>query len=312
MKYLVTGITGFVAPHLAELLIKDGHEVVGTTRNLNDEALKIYETIGVRSLAADLGGDNFDIIMKEKFDGVFHLGAFTHPPTSFEKPEEAFNVNAMGTIRLVEAIKKYQSECVLMQCSTPEVYGICPSTSIDETTPMRPMNPYGVSKAAADMYVLEQTRNGALKGFITRAFSHTGPRRRSNYSISSDAFQIAKIIKGQQEPVIDVGNLNCKRVVIDVRDVVKAYAKLMRRHKNGEIYHISGYHIHTMGFFLDMMMNIFNVKAEIKISNKLYRKIDIPVQIPNWDKLKTVIDWKPEIPIETTLRDLVNWWLEKI
>lgn len=323
MKYLITGITGFVGPHLANVLLDNGHDVHGMHRDTTDP-YDIADIVGnkVNSIKFSCGDlqntESVDkIFCENKFDGVFHLGAFTHPSSSFKNPEIAFDVNAAGTIRICNAIQKYNPECILMQCSTPEIYGVCSENDlIDESFPMKPNNPYAVAKAAGDLYVMERTSNNFIKAFITRAFSHTGPRRRTNYSISSDAIQIARIIKGKQEPVIKVGNLAAKRVVMDVRDVSDVYFKLMRQMergniKNGDIYHISGEEIHEIGHYLDLMLKMYglsNVKLEKDPS--LFRPVDIPVQHPSSKKVRDFLNWRPLIPIETTLRDLVEYWIK--
>jgi GDP-4-dehydro-6-deoxy-D-mannose reductase len=323
MRFLITGITGFAAPHLANVIRNDGHEVYGMYRGLNIQIhKKVEDTINPDKIVFVYGDltnqESIDMIFKDfKFDGVFHLGAFAHPPSSFVNPELALKTNAMGMAYLCRAIKEHNPECVLMQCSTPEVYGICPADKkIDETTPMNPMNPYGVSKASADMYLAERIRNGEVRGFFTRAFSHTGPRRRENFSISSDAIQIARILKGKQEPIIKVGNLKSQRVVADVRDIVEAYYGLMllalKGEINGEIFHIAGNELHDIGYYLNLMLECFNVMAELVVDDNLYRPIDIPVQIPDDSKVRKLLNWKPSIPIEKTLKDLVDYWLEKI
>lgn len=205
-----------------------------------------------------------------------------------------------------------------MNCSTSEVYGIVPDgVQITEEFPVKPTNPYAVSKAAADLYGTEQFKNNLARGFTTRAFSHTGPRRRSNYSISSDAIQIAKILKRQQSRIIKIGNLESQRVVMDVRDTALVYYRLMLRHllndmPNGEIYNISGNGLHKIQFFLDLMETVFQTKAERQIDEKLFRPIDIPVQNPNSDKVRKFLNWEPTIPIKDTLIDLVNYWMERV
>jgi len=324
MKYLITGITGFAGPHLAKVLLDNGHNVCGIYRD-GSNYMDTKDVLGdgikdVKFIKCDLldfsGIDN--VFSNNTFDGVFHLGAFTHPPSSFKTPYLAFKVNALGTIHICDSIYKHCPECVLMQCSTSEVYGICSEDKkIDETFSCNPMNPYAVSKYAADLYVLERARNKFIKAFLTRAFSHTGPRRRSNYSISSDAIQIANILEGKQEKVIKVGNLNSKRTVMDVRDVVDVYSRLMSQMhlgniNNGEIFHISGNEMHTIGYYLDIMLKIYgmsNVKLEIDPS--LLRPIDIPVQYPSSDKVRNFLKWEPLIDIKTTLRDLVEYWRNK-
>lgn len=314
MKFLITGIDGFVGKHLADILLEKGCEVYGLSRRIKHEESDITYFFGDMNIKEHVD----TIFSTNKFDGVFHLAGLTHPPTSFVEPVKYFETNALGSINICDAIQRNSSDTVLMQCSTPEVYGICPGDKeIDETFPLKPMNPYGVSKAGADLYVLERARNDEVKAFVTRSGSHTGPGRPSNYSISSDAIQIAKILRGEQGPVIRVGNLSSQRAVLDVRDIADSYYELMIAYlngniPNGEIFHISGENLQEIGWYLDVMLAAFDVKAEKLIDDRLYRKIDIPVQILNSDKIKNYISWTPNIPIEKTLTDLVEYWKEKL
>ena len=168
------------------------------------------------------------------------------------------------------------------------------------------------------MYVLERTRNTDLRAFLTRAFSHTGPRRGANFSISSDAIQIAKILKGKQDSIIKIGNMTSQRIVADVRDVVDVYYKLMNEfHKDkiecGEIFHIAGNDLHPMQHYLDKMLELYNLKnVSLEIEPKFFRKVDIPIQIPDDTKVRNFLDWSPSIKIEKTLKDLVEYWLGEI
>ncbi len=311
MRFLITGITGFVGYHLAKHLVVKGHDVYGLTHNHIplDKRNK-----GVKYIDGDLCRIcDLELLKNFEFDGVFHLAALTHPPTSFNKLIDYFQTNTLGTINLCEVLKK---SSVIMQCSTPEVYGIC-ENEIFETFPMCPMNPYGVSKASADLYILERTRNNELNAFITRAGSHTGWGRPSCYSISSDAIQIIRIKKGLQKSIIKIGNINSQRAVIDVRDVVIAYYELMMKYitkgiGNGEIFHIGGGIIYPIEYYLNIMMEIAGVKADKVIDASLIRKVDIPIQILNSDKVRSVISWEPIIPIEETLKNLLDYWEEKV
>lgn len=327
MKFLVTGATGFAGPHMINRILLDNHEVVAMVRDL-DTCKHIVNILGKENLEKVTFeyGDLIDldsisnIFSKHKFDGVFHLGAFAHPPSSFVTPLLANQTNLLGSARICDEILDKMPECVLMHCSTPEVYGICPGDrKIKEDTPMNPNNPYGVSKAASDMYVIERARSVGLRAFLTRAFSHTGPKRGSNFSISSDAIQIAKILKGQQEPVIKIGNMTSQRIVADVRDVVDAYYKLMHaffenKIENGDIFHIAGNDLYPMQHYLDLMLEISGLseKVSLEIEPKFFRKVDIPIQIPDDSKTRNLINWKPLISIEKTLSDLLDYWMKEV
>jgi nucleoside-diphosphate-sugar epimerase len=203
-----------------------------------------------------------------------------------------------------------------MFCSTSEVYGDTGKDVgvLSETSPLQPSNPYGNSKAAIDFFVQERCRNGLLQGFVTRAFSHTGPRRGRKFSLSSDAFYLARMKLGlDNSHVLPVGNLQTKRAVIDVRDCVRAYALLMEKAKNGEVYNVGGSEVHPMEYFTDLLIAKSGLRdVEKRPDSALIRPIDIQVQIPNTEKLKKATGWAPTIPLEQTLGDLLNYWVRKL
>jgi GDP-4-dehydro-6-deoxy-D-mannose reductase len=325
-KYLITGITGFAGPHLAKLLLKEGHNVYGLIRGSNGRENDLLDILTPEELGQIkwLYGDLVDYLSLQKifeeiqFDGVFHLAAQSHPPTSFKNPVLTFQDNIIGSANLIEAIGFYQAYCRLMFCSTSEVYGdACKDVGVlSEDLPLTPSNPYGVSKAAIDLYMQERCKNGYIDGFITRAFSHTGPRRGHTFSISCDAYNLIRMYLDPKLPrKLQVGNLSTRRIVVDVRDMVRAYYLLMEKHENGGVYNICGPQdsVQEMGFFTDKLIELSGLHGVTKERNmNYYRKEDIQVQIGSTEKLKNTIDWTPEIPIERTLQDLLNYWLEKL
>ena len=324
MNYLITGITGFVGPHLADLLLKNKHNVFGLINCTNGRENDIRDVLSdkifnsIKFIYSDL--KNFrgleNIFKNNTFDGVFHLAAQSHPPTSFIDPIATMETNVIGSANLIQCITDHQPDCKLMFCSTSEVYGNIgrggKKISINDT--ILPANPYGVSKAATDLYVQERMINKKIKGFITRAFSHTGPRRGNNFSISSDAFQIARMMKGLQDKILLVGNLETVRVVIDVKDVVNAYYLGMINDKcNGKVFNICGDKPRKMQFFTDKLIEISKLKnVEQKIYEKFYRPIDIDYQHGDSSEFTEITGWKPKINIEKTLEDLLNYWVSKI
>jgi len=314
-KYLITGITGFAGPHLANLLLQEGHQVDGLVRGSNgmeSDILDIvphknFEQIGF--IYGDLNDrQRMEEVVKEEYDGIFHLAAQSHPPTSFLDPVGTFNVNVMGSIYLIESVIKYSPDTKFMFCSTSEVYGNTGSDKrlLKEENHILPSNPYGNSKASIDLYLQERFTNGYLNGFITRAFSHTGPRRGKTFSISSDAYQLAG--KNSSE-ALRVGNLSTTRVVADVRDVVRAYYLLMQTDSsNGKVFNVCGDTPRKMEFFTDMLIDIHGEPVEKVIEPKFWRKNDIYYQHGDTSFLKSITSWEPEIPIETTMLDLYTYW----
>lgn len=319
MKYLITGITGFAGPHLANLLITEGHEVHGLIRGSNGMETDILDVVPannfekIKFVYGDLV-DRFSvdkIVSEEQYDGVFHLAAQSHPPTSFLDPVGTFMTNVQGSVNLIESVVSRSPKTKFMFCSTSEVYG---NTGMDgrllkETDPILPSNPYGNSKAAIDLYLQERFTNNKINGFITRAFSHTGPRRGKTFSISSDAFQLAK---GLENNILKVGNLSTTRVVMDVRDTVRAYYLLMTNEgSNKRIFNVCGEVPRKMEFFTDMLINIHGKPVTKEIESKFWRPHDIFYQHGDVSELKALTGWEPQFSIETTLTDLYIYWKNK-
>ncbi len=324
MKFLITGITGFAGAHLANLLHKEGHEIYGLIRRTNGMESDIRDVVpdDVYESITFLYGDltNYrsmrTVFEENQFDGVFHLAAQSHPPTSFRDPIGTMDTNVMGSANLIQVIQDHQDDCKLMFCSTSEVYGNVgqDGRKIHWEDTILPANPYGASKAATDVYLQERMKNGFVKGFITRAFSHTGPRRGRIFSISSDAYQIARMMKGLQEPILKVGNLQTTRVVMDVRDTVRAYyLAMIHPEVTNHVFNICGDTPRKMQFFTDKLIELSGLKnVEQKIHEPFWRPHEIYYQHGDSSNLVELTGFKEEYDIETTLHDLLMYWVNKV
>lgn len=324
MKYLITGITGFLGPHLAVKLVEEGHEVYGLVRiNMgreNDIRDIVPELIfsKLKFVYSDLTNyRKLSMIFKEnRFDGVFHLAAQTHPPTSFIDPIGTWEWNVMGSINLMTAMMDHQPECKLLFCSTVEVYGNegIDGRKLKESDTLFPANPYGASKAAIDLYIQERMKNKQINAAIVRPFCFTGPRRGHTFSISSDAIQIAKMMLGQQEKVLKIGNLDTVRAVTDVRDVANAFYLIMTNPKtSGNIYNICGGAPLKMREYTEMLIHHSKLEnIEMSIEPKFWRPIDIQYQDGDASKIKEELGWEPKYTIDTTMKDLLEYWLKKL
>ncbi len=323
MRFLITGITGFVGPHLAHLLLKEGHTVWGLIRASNGREKDLLDVLSLENLSKInwVYGDLTDysslnqIFTRFSFDGIFHLAAQSHVPKSFEQPVLTFHENVMGTVNLLSCIERNQKDCRVHVCSSSEVYGdTCKDIGLlKEGSPLLPINPYATSKTAIDLHTQERINNGFIDGFVTRAFSHTGPRRGFNFSISSDAYQIAKMMIGKQERVLLIGNLKTERVVIDVRDCVRAYYLLMINKGLNGVYNVCGIESHRMQYFTDLLIKQSHLKdIKQQIYKPFYRDIDIQVQIGDTKRLRDSTNWHPTISIEDTMKDLLYYWVRKL
>lgn len=344
MKYLVTGITGFAGPHIARKLLNEEHEVYGLIRGANGRENDLLDILTPKELDSIkfLYGDLKDyqsirnIFSENEFNGVFHLAAMSHPPTSFKDPIGTMKDNVMGSVYLIDSITRLQPNCIFGMTSTSEVYGDeCKEVGVlKEDMPLKPSNPYGTSKAMIDLYVQERCKNRFIKGFIVRPFSYTGPRRGKNFSISWDAFHLAMLKNFQPVHIfpkekqgriermlsrdsIPVGNLKTKRVVMDVRDMCEAYYNLMDgfcAERNGQAYNICGSEsdVREMSYFTDKLIEHSGLDVNKVIDKRVFRPIDIQIQIGSTEKIKRETGWQPKIKIDDTLKDLLNYWDKKL
>lgn len=318
MKILITGITGFVGSHLAEyiLSLNEGHKIYGLCRwrSPKDNLEKIYDKVEL------VDGDLVDLsalirhIQKLKPDVIFHLAAQSYVLTSFDAPIQTLLTNAIGTVNLLEAIRIAEIDPVIHVCSSSEVYGQVSKADlpIKEDCPFRPASPYAVSKVTEDMLAYQYWLSHKIRSIRTRMFTHTGPRRGDVFALSFFAKQLAAIELGLKEPVIKVGNLDSVRTFCDVRDAVRAYWLLVHKCKPGEAYNIGGNRTMTIGEALDILLTFTKTKVSVKVDKSLLRSSDVTLQVPCIDKFVAETGWKPEIPLEKTLGDMLGYWRDQL
>ncbi len=317
MKALITGITGFVGSHLAEFLLKKGgYEIYGLKRWRSplDNIQEIKDQVNL------VDGDLRDsksmsrIIKDISPDRIFHLAAQSYVPTSFNAPTDTIETNINGTINLLEAVMAAKIDPRIHICSSSEVYGQVTEDElpIKETNAFRPQSPYAVSKVGEDLISFQYFKSYGLKTIISRAFTHTGPRRGSVFVVSAFAKQIAEIEAGKKEPVLNVGNLESVRTFLDVRDITNAYDLLIEKCEPGQAYNIGGNASMKIREMLDKLLQMSDKQIEVRVDPKLLRSSDVTLQIPDVSKFKQATGWEPEIPFEKTLKDTLDYWRENI
>jgi GDP-4-dehydro-6-deoxy-D-mannose reductase len=181
-----------------------------------------------------------------------------------------------------------------------------------ETTPLRPASPYAVSKVAQSALAVLYGPAGGMRVVTTRTFHHTGPGRGEAFAESSFARQIAEIEAGRRAPVIRVGNLDAVRDFSDVRDVVRAYWLLLEKGAPGAVYNVCSGHGRSIRELLDILLACSSARVDVQIDPERLRPSDTPAQVGDPSRLLTATGWTPRIPIEQTLRDLLDDWRERI
>lgn len=315
---LITGITGFVGSHLAELLLNEGYEVVGTTRprSPTDNVEHLLDKVKVVD-AELLDPHSMDSLLKEtKPHFIFHLAAQSFVKSSWNSPATTMEINVVGSVHLFEAVRRMGTDPVVQIAGSSEEYGLVKKGEIPvtEENPLRPLSPYAVSKVAMDYLGYQYHESYGMKIIRTRGFNHTGPRRGDVFAESTFAKQIALIEKGKQEPVIRVGNLDVERDYTDVRDMVRAYYLAVQKCEPGEVYNIASGKAWKISDVLNMLLSMSSKKDKIEIKEdpERMRPSDVPILLGDATKFRKKTDWKPEIPFEKTLEDLINYWRERV
>lgn len=315
-RALITGITGFVGSHLAELLLNEGLEVHGLTR-FRSQTDNI-EGIKGRLLLKE--GDLADahslrrVVREVRPDYIFHLGAQSFVPSSWASPAATMETNLVGSIHLFEAVREASIQPVIQIAGSSEEYGHVEREDlpITESTPLKPLSPYAVSKLAMDYLGYQYFRSYGLRIIRTRAFNHEGPRRTDTFVTSNFARQVAEIEAGQRPPVIYVGNLEAERDYTDVRDVVRAYWLAVQHAEPGEVYNICSGKSYTIGAVLDMLLEMTDIEVEVKTDPERLRPSDVPVLVGDCSKFQAATGWAPRIPFEETMADLLDYWRARV
>src|SRR3990167_156924 len=314
--FLITGLGGFVASHMARPLLGQDEEVVGTVRW--NEDLSRLEGLDVKTVPMDLIDLSSCIrcVQEIKPDYSLHLGTQSFVTDSFINPIATIMTNTIGTANLLEAVRLMELDPVIYIASSSEVYGDVTQdeTPIKETNEFRPANPYAASKVGVDAVAYMYYKYFGLKTIRTRWFTHCGPGRTMPSFENSFARQIALIEVGKQEPVVKVGNLDSVRTIADVRDAVRGMYLAVKNCKYGEVYNIGGDTTKTVGQVLDYLISLSPKKGDITVivDPALLRKADVNLQIPSCEKFREATGWKPEIPFERTMRDILLFWRERV
>ncbi|MBO9669941.1 MAG: GDP-mannose 4,6-dehydratase [Sphingobium sp.] len=324
-KCLITGITGMVGSHLLDyLLANTDWDIYGLARwrspldNIQQHIARINSKDRVFLIHGDLRDTlSLDHAVKEvKPDFVFHLAAQSFPKTSFEAPLETYDTNIQGTERLLAALRRYRPDAVIHVCASSEVFGRVPKEKlpIDEECSFHPASPYAISKVGTDLIGRYYAEAFDMTVMTTRMFTHTGPRRGDVFAESTFAKQIALIEQNRIPPMVKVGNLDSLRTWADVRDAVRAYYMMVTINPTpGAYYNIGGAHVCSVRETLETLLSLSTVSdISVEIDAERLRPIDADLQVPDTSKFHNHTGWKPEIPYEQTMRDLLDYWRERV
>jgi GDP-4-dehydro-6-deoxy-D-mannose reductase len=302
MKALITGSSGFVGMHLSSELSAHGYAISGIDL-AEDECTARVDIIDGQALMGH--------IQEIQPDVVFHLAAQASVPFSWREPKKTFEINVIGVINLLEAVRAGKKACRIVIIGSSDEYGIVKSHSpVSENTVLQPQNPYAASKKAQEDIISIYARAYDMDICLTRSFNHSGPGQKLGFLISDICWGIVQVEKGRSQ-CLKIGNMESVRDFTDVRDIVTAYRLLCEKGVSGEIYNVGS----GIGYKVQDILNILLTMAKRDIpiiqDNERMRISDTPFLICDNTKLKMRTGWSLSIPIEETLRDTLEYYRHK-
>ena len=305
---LVTGAGGFAGSHLLDLLAGEDVAIVAWHRpgsapraagpSVRWEAVDLLDRGAVR-----------EAIARTRPSTVYHCAAAAHVGKAWDSTESTFAVNVRGTHYLCDALRREELRVQFLIPSSAMIYRPS-SDAMTEDDPPMPPNPYGLSKLAQELLALRSIPDG-IDVRVARAFNHIGPRQDPFFAAPGFARRIADIERGRWAPEISVGNLDAQRDLTDVRDTVRAYRLILERGVPGRPYNVCSGRAVTIRHLLDLLIARARCPVTVKIDPARYRPNDNPILLGDPSRLRDELGWTPEIPLERTVDDLLEYWRGK-
>jgi GDP-4-dehydro-6-deoxy-D-mannose reductase len=316
-RAFITGVAGFAGSHLAEYLLSRGREVFGLTQRRPDTAASegsgtADPARGLRLVEGDLlDGTTLQEALREiRPEEIYHLAAQSSVRASLEDPLATFRVNVLGTRALLEAARRSAARARLLCVSSAEAYGESARSGepLDETRPLLPLTPYATSKAAGEQAARRYAAECGLDVVLVRPFPHTGPRHAPHFVYPDLAWQLCEIRAGRRAPEVQVGNLDVRRDLSDVRDVVAAYVLALEQGSRGAVYNVCSGRPVSLRQVLERLIELSGVTVRVAVQAIRRRPQDLDVLCGSAGALRERTGWEPRMPLETTLRDLMAYW----
>ncbi|MFC3813456.1 GDP-mannose 4,6-dehydratase [Lysobacter sp. GCM10012299] len=294
-RLLVTGARGFVGQHVEAAVLAGAF---GPTEFIAPpQSWELRDPLQVAELVAQV-----------RPTAVLHLAAQSFVPRSFEDPQETFDINLMGTLHLLTALKACSFQGRLVYVSSGDIYGRVPDAAmpVDERRIPEPRSPYAASKVAAEQLCLQWHRSEGLDAVIARPFNHIGPGQDRRFVVPSLAWQIVEIAAGTRDPAIEAGDIDTSRDFTDVRDVVSAYAALFSAGHAGQTYVIASGVERRIRDLLMRMCELSGVAPEVKQDPARLRPSEQRRMVADSARLRSDTGWTPRFSIDMTLRDILE------
>lgn len=315
MQALITGAGGFVGGHLCSYLLSHTDwDLTGTVLAPASAGEGQHPRLKLRSVDLRERDSVTSLVKDLQPDVIFHLAAQSFVPTSFSDPWDTLENNILSELNLLEAVRQSEREIVFLVIGSNEEYGAPRPEELPQTeqSPLRPNNPYAVSKVGQDYLGLQYYLAYGIPVVRVRPFNHTGPGQSPRFVAPAFASQVARIEAGLQEPVMRVGNLSTSRDFTDVRDIVRAYHLAVTEGQPGEVYNLASGEPRSIQALLETLLSYSDAEIEVERDPERYRPVDVPVVYGSSKKFYERTGWEPQIPFEQTLQDTLTYWREQI
>ena len=306
---VVTGAEGFIGSHMARYLQGKGWNVIGTYDSEGSASFPRLPNLRFAQCDLRNGQRVTQVLAQHQPTLIFHLGAQSLPTVSWADPVRTFEANIMGSLYLFEAARYMRRPPVIVSACSSAEYGNVPASAIPvkEEQPLQPLHPYGISKVCLDLLARQYFRDYKIPMVNIRLFNTTGPGK-TNDAPSDFVRQVARIKKGLQAPVIEVGNLKPRRAFLDVQDTVRGFYLAAMKGKHGEAYNLCATRTYRVHEVLHTAIRLAGVKAEIRPVPRLMRPSDEKIIFGSTKKFRKDTGWTPLNSIEQTLKSMLDYW----
>ncbi len=301
-RALVTGAGGFVGSALRAYLHDLGWETLGC-----DAVVREGDGL-FRCDITDMEQATALFAWAGPCDYVFHLAAAASVSAGLRAPGRCMRVNVEGTVNICEAMLAAMPQARLIFISSAEVYGAPETLPVDETHPLRPVNPYAISKLAAEQYCRYMGKSRGMNVVMLRPFNHAGPGQTDQFVLSSFARQLVEMEKGLRRPALCVGNLSAKRDFMHVADVVRAYALAAELGERNAVYNLSSGESHSLREAVELMRGMTTAAFEIEQDPDRQRPVDVPELLGSSETFRALTSWRAELPLARILKDALDYW----
>lgn len=307
-RSLIIGAGGFVGDYLIKYLSENSSGKVYATKLASQD----YDNSNAVIYDLDImDKDNIiSVLYETRPTHIFHLAAQSSVGVAWKNPGLTIDINIKGSVNVLDAVRELYYKPRILMIGSGEEYGhIRPDeVPIREDSHLRPGNIYAATKACQNMIGDIYAQAYDMNLMQVRAFNHIGPGQASLFVVSDFCKQVAEIEKGLRKPVIKVGNLMAKRDFTDVRDVVRAYYMLAEKGKSGETYNVGCGNAIYINDILMMIISKSRSEISVEVDQSKIRPVDVPVIEADITKIRENVGWMPQIPLEQTIEDTLEYW----